>query len=135
MDADYAFRARIPAPYEETLERVKEALKAEGFGILTEVDVRATFAAKLGVEFRPYAILGACNPPLSHRALSRELDAGLVLPCNVVVFEDGDGTEVVIADPGIVVGTLGAPDLIEIAQDAREKLERVAAALRGRDGP
>ena len=137
MTGDYAFRVRIRAPYEETLVRVKEALKAEGFGILTEVDVKATFAAKLAVEFRPYAILGACNPPLSHRALSRELDAGLVLPCNVVVYEDGDGTEVVIADPGVVVETLGKPDLVDIARDAREKLERVAASLRGQgsDGP
>ncbi len=130
MTSDYAFRVRLDAPYDEALARVKEALKAEGFGVLTEVDVQATFAAKLEVEFRPYAILGACNPPLSHRALSRELDAGLVLPCNVVVYEDGDGAEVVIADPEIIVQTLDKPDLVEIARDARGKLERVAAALR-----
>ena len=130
MGTDYAFRVRIDAPYDEALTRVKEALKAEGFGVLSEVDVKATFAAKLGVDFRPYAILGACNPPLSHRALSRELDAGLVLPCNVVVYQDGDGSEVVIADPEIIVQTLDKPDLMEIAQDARGKLEQVAAALR-----
>ena len=130
MTGEYAFRARIDAPYSSALARVKEALKAEGFGVLTEVDMKSTFAEKLGAEFRAYAILGACNPPLSHRALSQELDAGLVLPCNVVVYEDGDGTEVVIADPQTIVQTLGKSDLGGIAQEAREKLERVAEALR-----
>lgn len=130
MTGEYAFRARIDAPYSSALARVKEALKAEGFGVLTEVDMKSTFAEKLGAEFRAYAILGACNPPLSHRALSQELDAGLVLPCNVVVYEDGDGTEVVIADPQTTVQTLGKSDLGGIAQEAREKLERVAEALR-----
>ncbi len=130
MTDEYAFRARINAPYSEALARVKEALKAEGFGVLTEVDMKSTFAEKLDVEFRAYAILGACNPPLSHRALSQELDAGLVLPCNVVVYEVGEGTEVVIADPEVIVQTLGKPDLMGIAWDAREKLQRVAAALR-----
>jgi uncharacterized protein (DUF302 family) len=109
---------------------VKEALKAEGFGVLTEVDVKATFAEKLGVAFRAYAILGACNPPLSHGALSQELDAGLVLPCNVVVYEDREGTEVVIADPQVIVRTLGKPDLEGVAKEARSKLARVAEALR-----
>lgn len=130
MAIDYAFRARIDAPYAEALAYVKEALKIEEFGVLTEVDVKTTFARKLGVEFRNYAILGACNPPLSYRALSQELDAGLVLPCNVVVYEDGDGTQVVIANPDIIAETLGKPDLRSIAQEAREKLERVAATLR-----
>lgn len=127
---EYAFRVRIDAPYAAALSRVKEALKAEGFGVLTEIDVRSTFAAKLAVEFRPYAILGACNPTLSHRALSRELDAGLVLPCNVVVYEDGQGTQVLIADPKTIVRTLAKQDLQTVARDARDKLERVAEALR-----
>jgi uncharacterized protein (DUF302 family) len=130
MTDGYAFRARIDAPYTQALARVKEALKAEGFGVLTEVDVQSTFAEKLGVEFRAYAILGACNPPLSHRALSRELDAGLVLPCNVVVYENGVGTDVVIADPEVIVQSLGKPRLESIAREARDKLERVSAALR-----
>lgn len=130
MTDGYAFRARIDAPYTHALARVKEALKAEGFGVLTEVDVQSTFAEKLGVEFRAYAILGACNPPLSHRALSRELDAGLVLPCNVVVYENGVGTDVVIADPEVIVQSLGKPRLESIAREARDKLERVSAALR-----
>lgn len=130
MTDGYAFRARIDAPYTQALARVKEALKAEGFGVLTEVDVQSTFAEKLGVEFRAYAILGACNPPLSHRALSRELDAGLVLPCNVVVYENGVGTDVVIADPEVIVQSLGKPRLESIAREARDKLERVGAALR-----
>ncbi|MFC2099918.1 DUF302 domain-containing protein [Candidatus Bipolaricaulota bacterium] len=130
MVDDYAFRARIDAPYAETLARVKDALQAEGFGVLTEVDFKSTFAEKLGVEFREYAILGACNPPLSHRALSQEPDAGLVLPCNVVVYEDRDGTEVVIADPDVIVQILGKSGLEHIAKKAREKLDRVAEALR-----
>jgi len=130
MTDEYAFSARIDAPYSEALPRVKQALKAEGFGVLTEVDMKSTFAEKLGVEFRAYAILGACNPPLSHRALSQELHAGLVLSCNVVVYEDGEGTEVVIADPEVIVQTLGKPGLVGIAWDAREKLQRVTAVLR-----
>jgi uncharacterized protein (DUF302 family) len=131
MSDEYAFRGWIDAPYSEALARVKEALKTEGFGVLTEADMKSTFAEKLGVEFRAYAILGACNPPLSHRALSQELDAGLVLPCNVVVYEDAEGTQVVIADPQIVVQTLDKPGLESIAREARAKLERVAVALRG----
>ena len=130
MTGEYAFRARIDAPYSRALTRVKEALAAEGFGVLTEVDVKSTFAEKLGVEFRAYAILGACNPPLSHAALSQELDAGLVLPCNVVVYEDGEATGVVIADPHVIVQTLGKPDLEGMAREARKKLGRVAEALR-----
>jgi len=130
MVREYAFRKRIHAPYSTTLARVKEALKAEGFGVLTEVDVRSTFAEKLDIEFRSYAILGACNPPLSHRALSQELDAGLVLPCNVVVYQDGEETEVVIADPQVIIHTLAKPDLESVAREARERLLRVADALR-----
>jgi uncharacterized protein (DUF302 family) len=131
MTDEYAFRVWIDAPYSDALARVKEALKSEGFGVLTEVDMKSTLAEKLGVEFRAYAILGACNPPLSHRALSRELDAGLVLPCNVVVYEDGEGSQIVIADPRTIVRTLDKPGLVGIAREARDKLERVAAALRG----
>jgi uncharacterized protein (DUF302 family) len=130
MTDEYAFRVRVDVPYTQALARVKEALKAEGFGVLTEADMKSTFAEKLSVEFRAYAILGACNPPLSHRALSLELDAGLVLPCNVVVYEHKEGTDVVIADPEVIVQTLGKPGLESIAQEAREKLKRVAAALR-----
>jgi uncharacterized protein (DUF302 family) len=131
MTDEYAFRVWIDAPYSDALARVKEALKSEGFGVLTEVDMKSTLAEKLGVEFRAYAILGACNPPLSHRALSRELDSGLVLPCNVVVYEDGEGSQIVIADPRTIVRTLDKPGLVGIAREARDKLERVAAALRG----
>jgi uncharacterized protein (DUF302 family) len=130
MTGDHAFRARIDAPFSSALTRVKEALKAEGFGILAEADMKSTFAEKLGVKFRAYTILGACNPPLSHDALSQELDAGLVLPCNVVVYEDREGTEVLIADPYTIVGTLNRPDLDGIAREARKKLGRVAEALR-----
>ncbi|MBU1050286.1 DUF302 domain-containing protein [Candidatus Bipolaricaulota bacterium] len=130
MTNEYAFRARIEAPFSSALSRVKEALKAEGFGILTEADMKSTFAEKLGVKFRAYTILGACNPPLSHEALSQELDAGLVLPCNVVVYENDGGTEVLIADPHAIVGMLAKPGLDGMAREARKKLGRVAEALR-----
>ena len=130
MREDYALRVTIDALFDEALARVKSELKAEGFGVLTEIDVRETFREKLGVDFRPYAILGACNPPLSHRALSHESDAGLVLPCNVIVYQDDAGTTVAIADPTVIARPLGKPALEGVSREAREKLARVAAALR-----
>jgi uncharacterized protein (DUF302 family) len=115
--------------YDEALVKVVDALKAEGFGVLTEIDVRATLQQKLGVDFRRYKILGACNPPFAHRALQAELDAGLMLPCNVIVYEDDDGHAVVSAiDP---MQTLAAQDprLAPIAEEVGARLTRVVAAL------
>ncbi len=123
---------RLPLSYAEALPRVVEALKAEGFGVLTEIDVRQTFKAKLGVDFRPYKILGACNPPLAHRALSAASQVGLLLPCNVVVSQvSGEETEVALVDPLVMLGVLASADLEPVAAEARARLERVAAALAG----
>lgn len=129
MAADYAFRAQLDVPYREALEKLETALRAEGFGILTSVDMKATLKEKLGAEFREYSILGACNPPLAQRALAQDLDAGLVLPCTVVVYEDEGGSSVTIANPMSVVELLGNPDLRPIAKEAQVKLKRALAEL------
>jgi len=119
--------------YDQALTAVTDALKAEGFGVLTRIDVQATFKEKLGADFRPYSILGACNPSLSHRALSAEPEVGLILPCNVTVESSGaDGSIVRIADPSamLTIGPLGAnPILVDVARQARARLERVAQSL------
>lgn len=127
-----AYEVTIDAPYDEALPRVIEALKAEGFGVLTRIDVHDAFREKLGVEFRKYSILGACNPPLAHKALSARPDAGLMLPCNVIVEESAEGTLVRIADPRAMMqagGLAGDPDLEEVGGEAEKRLKRVARAL------
>lgn len=125
------FETRLNLPYDEALSRVTAALKAEGFGVLTTVDVKDTFKQKLGVEFRRYVILGACNPPLAHRALSADRDVGLLLPCNVIVYEDGGQSVVSIVDPRVMLSVMSNPALQPIAEEARARLLRVAEALRG----
>ncbi len=118
--------------FDRAKERVTEALKQEGFGVLTEIDVQATLKKKLDVDFRRYVILGACNPPLAHRALSTDLDVGLLLPCNVVVYETGANEALVaLVDPLTMLGVVDTPALKPIAQEARARLERVATTLRG----
>jgi uncharacterized protein (DUF302 family) len=133
MTETLAFKVHLDQAYEEALEAVTAALKGEGFGVLTHIDVRATLKEKLGADFRPYAILGACNPPLAHRALSREAQAGLMLPCNVTVEADpGGGSIVRIADPAVMlkVGDLDQDVVLnEVASEARARLERVAKSL------
>jgi len=116
-------------PYEEALDRVKVALKEEGFGVLTSVDVKATMKEKLDVDFRPYTIIGACNPSLSHEAFTREIEAGLVLPCNVIVYEEGEGSAVAIADPLVIMEVLGKTSLADLAQEAKDRLQRVMASI------
>jgi uncharacterized protein (DUF302 family) len=118
--------------FDSAVAAVTEALKAEGFGVLTEIDVKATLKKKLDVDFRPYKILGACNPPLAHRALATAPQVGLLLPCNVVVAqaEDGSGIEVSLVDPLGMLGFVGEPGLEPIAEEARARLSRVAEALR-----
>jgi len=129
---DYAFRTMLNVPYEQALEKVKASLRDEGFGVLTSVDVKETMKEKLGVDFRPYTIIGACNPPLSHRAFEQDLEAGLVLPCNVIVYEKDGGSAVAIADPVTMIGVLENPDLGEVAHEAQAKLKRVIVRLERR---
>ncbi len=127
---DFGMRKVLRATYDEALTRVPEALKTEGFGVLTEIDIAATLKAKLGVDFRRYKIIGACNPPLAHRALTTELEIGLMLPCNVIVYEGDDGHAVVAAiDPVRTIASVGVPALTEIATTVRDKLQKVLAQL------
>jgi len=128
-----AFEVTLDGPYAESLERVIEALKEEGFGVLTRIDVHDAFKEKLGVEFRNYSILGACNPALAHKALSNRPDAGLMLPCNVIVEENDDGTLVRIVDPAAMMqagGFAGDPVLKEVGSEAEVRLRRVAETLK-----
>lgn len=129
MKTTYGFGTHLDLSYEEAVPRVKEALKAEGFGVLTEIDVRKTMHEKLGAEMEPYIILGACNPPLAHRALTSEPDIGLLLPCNVVVRADGAGSRVDAADPQAMLGIVGSEQISEVADEAKQRLLRVIAAL------
>jgi uncharacterized protein (DUF302 family) len=131
MNATYGFGTSLSVPYEDALPRVKEALKAEGFGVLTEIDVQQTLHEKLGAQMEPYIILGACNPQLAHRALEQEPDIGLLLPCNVVVRAHGAGSRVDIADPQAMLGIVGNEQLNAIAQEAKERLQRAVASLGG----
>ncbi len=125
----YGFGRKLSIPYEQAVEAVKVALKGEGFGVLTEIDVRKTMKEKLGADFRPYVILGACNPPLAHQALSADLDIGLLLPCNVVVYQEGEGSVVKVMDPEAALGVVPVEGLAPVAAQAKTKLERALARL------
>jgi uncharacterized protein (DUF302 family) len=118
--------------YEQALSRLPEALKKEGFGIITEIDLQQTFKAKLGVDFRRYRIFGACNPAFALKALQQEPQVGVLLPCNVVLYEKENGTAVVGAvDPMQTLGSAGGAELAALAQDVGARLERVLAELAG----
>lgn len=126
----FGIRKPLRATYDEALARVPDALKAEGFGVLTEIDIQSTLKAKLGVDFRRYKILGTCNPPLAHQALSTELEIGLMLPCNVIVYEGDDKRAVVAAiDPTKTMAASGSPELVELAKTVKEKLSRALDKL------
>lgn len=127
----YGLKRTVNLTPDEADKKVREELQKEGFGVLTEIDVRATLKQKLGVDFRPYRILGACNPQLAHQALSAETDIGLLLPCNVVVYEgDEEETSVVgILDPGVQLGVTGRDDINHLADEVRTRLSRVLDAL------
>lgn len=127
----YGLKVTVSLPYERAVQQVRDELAKEGFGVLTEIDVKATLKQKLDVGFRPYVILGACNPPLSHRALEAERDIGLLLPCNVIVYAgDTTSTSVVAAlDPVPLLGLTGRSDMAPLAQDVRARMERVLAAM------
>lgn len=126
----YGFTVKVSGDFDKAVERVTEELQKEGFGVLTEIDVKATLKKKLDIEKRPYKILGACNPKLANQALDAEPDIGLLLPCNVVVREDEDGSVVVgFMDPAAVLGLVQRPELESLGNDVRGRLERVRDAL------
>ena len=126
----YHFSKQLNVPFDQAVSRVTEALKREGFGVLTDIDVKATMKAKLGEEFRPYRILGACNPQLAHRALMLEDKIGTMLPCNVIVQQHTDGAvEVSAVDPVASMQAIENPRLAEVANEVRAKLQRVINGL------
>lgn len=130
-DTPYGLSTRLDLPYDEAVARVRDALAAEGFGVLTEIDVKSTFKQKLDVDFRPYIILGACNPPLAHQALSAEVDIGLLLPCNVIVYQADDPDESVVAaiDPIVQLGVTGNDEVAPLAEEVKSRLVRVLEAI------
>lgn len=126
----YHFSKRLNVSFDQAVARVIDALKSEGFGVLTDIDVKATLKNKLGVDFRPYRILGACNPPLAYRALQLEDKIGTMLPCNVIVQEyPGDGVEVSAVDPVASMQAIENPGLAEVAKEVQAKLRRIVNEL------
>jgi uncharacterized protein (DUF302 family) len=126
----YGMTVRVPGPFESTVERVRAALQEQGFGVLTEIDVRATLRQKLDAELEPYVILGACNPPLAKRALDADREIGLLLPCNVVVRADGpDAVLVQSLDPQVMVSVTGRQELRDVADEATARLRAALDAL------
>ncbi len=129
MAAEESLGVRLSVGYQEALEKTKAALATEGFGILTEIDVKKTLKEKIGADFRPYMILGACNPSIAFMGLQAHLELGLLLPCNVIVYEDDGQSVVAIQDPHEMLAVAKNPDLDQVAKIARTHLERVAKAL------
>jgi uncharacterized protein (DUF302 family) len=125
----YSFSRVLSLPYEETITKVKEALKTEGFGVLTEIDVKKTVKEKLNRDFRNYVILGACNPPLAHQVLEAEPEVGVFLPCNVLVYEEGSKTVVSAMDPEAAMSLVKNEKVGEVAKQVRRKMEKVLHAL------
>jgi uncharacterized protein (DUF302 family) len=133
MSSQLGFSVELPLPFDAAVARVREALKQEGFGVLSEIDLRAAFQEKLGKDFRPYVILGACNPPLAFKAITADPSVGLLLPCNVTVEAVADGRAAVrLTDPEALLASIvldGAPELRSVAHDAHARMLRVAESL------
>ncbi len=130
MTISYGFGTTVPYSFDEALERATLALQAEGFGVLSDIDVAAAMKNKLGLDMPPYRILGACTPPLAHRALEAEPSIGLLLPCNVVVRQGADGTvRVEFMDPDAVMQMVGKPEVAEVASEVHARLARVMQSL------
>ena len=130
MATDIGFRTTLDLPYEQAVQKTTDALMAEGFGVLTQIDVQATLKQKINADFRRYVILGACNPTLAYRALSANLDVGLLLPCNVIVYEEGNRSVVAAVNPVEMLSVLkGNQVMQEVAVEAKTRLQRVIASL------
>lgn len=126
---NYSYRKTMNLPFEEAVGKVKDSLAKEGFGIQAEIDLARAMREKLGVEFEDYMILAACNPQLAHRAHAAETDVGLLLPCHVIVYRDGDRVRIAVARPTVVLGVAGNPELVRVAQEAEIRLIRALDAV------
>lgn len=126
----YGFHATLNLSFDEAVERVTAALKHEGFGVLSDIDIRGAMKEKLGIDMPPYRILGACNPPLAHKALQADPDVGLLLPCNVVVRQEAEGqVTVAFIDPMVMMEMVKQPEVQHVAKDAAQRLRRVCESL------
>ena len=126
---NYGYKRQVPGTYEEVVQKARAELKKEGFGIMSEIDVKKTVKEKLGAEFDNYVILGACNPPFAHKALLAERDIGLFMPCNVIVYEDEGKVFVAAVKPTLAMGMVGNPALASISVEVENKLNKVVDSL------
>lgn len=126
---NYGFSKTVALPYEQAIEKVTAELKKEGFGVLTTIDVKETLKQKINVDFKKYVILGACNPPIAHKALQEEEELGLLLPCNVIVYEKDNRTIVSIFDPMVMTKIIDNEKMIPVAEEVKQKLQRVLQAV------
>jgi uncharacterized protein (DUF302 family) len=125
----YGFSKKIDLNFEEAVEKVTDELKKEGFGVLTTIDVKDTLKKKIDIDFKKYTILGACNPPLAHKALQAEEEMGLLLPCNVLVYEKDNGSVVSVFNPEIFMEIIDNKNIVPIANEVKQRLERVLEAV------